>query len=158
MDPCDGRVVSNLICQALRGDELTIYGDGSQTRSFCHVPDLVAGLMALMEADIDGMEAVNLGNPDEMTVNELLTHVVRLTGTTAPIVHHPIPVDDPRRRPDITRAGELLDWTPRMGAVRRAGRDLRVVRRGAGAGTGRGNGATVAVSRSRQEGHGPERK
>ena len=115
MDPCDGRVVSNLICQALRGDELTVYGDGSQTRSFCYVSDLVAGLMALMEAGLDGMEPVNLGNPDEMTVNELLTHVVRLTGTTAPIVHHPIPVDDPRRRrPDITRAGELLGWTPRV--------------------------------------------
>ena len=115
MDPGDGRVVSNLICQALRGDQLTVYGDGSQTRSFCYVSDMVAGLIALMEANIDGTEPVNLGNPDEMTVNELLGHVVTLTGTRARVVHHPLPVDDPRRRrPDISRAGDLLGWAPRV--------------------------------------------
>lgn len=115
MDPCDGRVVSNLICQALRGDELTVYGDGSQTRSFCYVSDMVAGLMALMDADMDGMGPVNLGNPDEMTVNELLGHVMALTGTRARVVYHPLPVDDPRRRrPDIGRAGDLLGWAPRV--------------------------------------------
>ncbi|VDS06993.1 UDP-glucose 4-epimerase [Paracoccus haematequi] len=115
MDPNDGRVVSNLICQALRGDELTIYGDGSQTRSFCYVSDMVAGLMALMEADIDGSDPVNLGNPDEMTVNELLGHVLALTGTAARVVHRPLPVDDPRRRrPDISRANEVLGWAPKV--------------------------------------------
>ncbi|WP_299361527.1 UDP-glucuronic acid decarboxylase family protein [uncultured Paracoccus sp.] len=113
MDPADGRVVSNLICQALRGDELTIYGDGSQTRSFCYVSDLVAGLMALMEAEFEGMEPVNLGNPVEMTVNELLDQVLALSGSRARVVHHPLPVDDPRRRqPDITRAVSLLGWHP----------------------------------------------
>ena len=113
MDPADGRVVSNLICQALRGDELTIYGDGSQTRSFCYVSDLVAGLLALMEAGFDGMEPVNLGNPAELTVNELLGHVIALAGEPRQVVHRPLPVDDPRRRrPDITRARELLGWEP----------------------------------------------
>lgn len=115
MDPDDGRVVSNLICQALRGNEMTVYGDGSQTRSFCYVSDMVAGLMALMDAEFDGMEPVNLGNPHEMTVNELLGHVVALTGTRARVVHRPLPVDDPRRRrPDISRAGALLGWAPRV--------------------------------------------
>ena len=115
MDPEDGRVVSNLICQALRGDELTVYGDGSQTRSFCYVSDMVAGLIALMDAEFDGMEPVNLGNPHEMTVNELLGHVIALTGTRARVVHRPLPVDDPRRRrPDISRAGALLGWAPRV--------------------------------------------
>ena len=115
MNPDDGRVVSNLICQALSGDPITVYGDGSQTRSFCYVSDLVAGLIALMDAEIDGMEPVNLGNPNELTINELLTHVVALTGTTAPVVHRPLPVDDPRRRrPDIARARDLLDWEPRV--------------------------------------------
>ena len=114
MDPDDGRVVSNLICQALRGNEMTVYGDGSQTRSFCYVSDMVAGLLALMEADFDGMEPVNLGNPNEMTVNALLEQVVAHTGTSASVVHRPLPVDDPRRRkPDITRAKNLLGWAPR---------------------------------------------
>ncbi|WP_329958577.1 bifunctional glycosyltransferase/UDP-glucuronate decarboxylase [Sphingomonas sp. Leaf37] len=113
MNPDDGRVVSNLICQALSGEPITVYGDGSQTRSFCYVSDLVAGLIALMDAEFDGMEPVNLGNPNELTINDLLTQVVTLTGTTAPIVHRPLPVDDPRRRrPDIARARALLDWEP----------------------------------------------
>ncbi len=115
MNPDDGRVVSNLICQALSGEPITVYGDGSQTRSFCYVSDLVAGLIALMDAEFDGMEPVNLGNPNELTINDLLTQVVALTGTTAPIVHRPLPVDDPRRRrPDIARARALLDWEPRI--------------------------------------------
>ena len=115
MDPEDGRVVSNLICQALRGGEMTVYGDGSQTRSFCYVSDMVAGLIALMDAEFDGTEPVNLGNPDEMTVNELLGHVIALTRTRARVVHRPLPVDDPRRRrPDISRAGALLGWAPRV--------------------------------------------
>ena len=104
MDPGDGRVVSNLICQALRGDELTVYGDGSQTRSFCYVSDMVAGLMALMDAEFDGMEPVNLGNPHEMTVNELLGHVIALAGEPRQVVNRPLPVDDPRRRRRVAEA------------------------------------------------------
>ncbi|WP_181814752.1 NAD-dependent epimerase/dehydratase family protein [Sphingomonas aracearum] len=115
MNPDDGRVVSNLVCQALSGDPITIYGDGSQTRSFCYVSDMVAGLMALMESGGDGLQPVNLGNPNEMTVNELLGHVLALTGSTAAVEHRPLPIDDPRRRrPDIDRAKALLDWEPRV--------------------------------------------
>ncbi|HEX8303161.1 bifunctional glycosyltransferase/UDP-glucuronate decarboxylase [Sphingomonas sp.] len=111
----DGRVVSNLICQALLGRELTIYGDGSQTRSFCYVSDLVEGLIRLMESDVDGLEPVNLGNPAELTVTELVDHIVALTGTNAPVDYRPLPIDDPRRRrPDIGRARELLRWEPRV--------------------------------------------
>src|SRR5690606_18104704 len=110
-----GRVVSNLICQALRGEALTIYGDGSQTRSFCYVSDMVAGLMALMDSEPETPEPVNLGNPDELTVNELLEHVLRLSGSRAPVVRCPLPEDDPRRRrPDISRAEALLGWRPRV--------------------------------------------
>lgn len=115
MHPDDGRVVSNLICQALAGEELTVYGDGSQTRSFCYVSDLVDGLMRLMESDIDGLEPVNLGNPVELTVSELVGHIVALTGTRAPVRHRALPIDDPRRRrPDIGRANTLLGWEPRV--------------------------------------------
>ncbi|WP_267393602.1 MULTISPECIES: UDP-glucuronic acid decarboxylase family protein [unclassified Sphingomonas] len=115
MNPDDGRVVSNLICQALSGEPITIYGDGSQTRSFCYVSDMVAGLIALMDSEFDGLSPVNLGNPVELTVNELLADVVALTGSTASTVTMPLPVDDPRRRrPDITRAGTLLGWAPRV--------------------------------------------
>jgi UDP-glucuronate decarboxylase len=115
MLPDDGRVVSNLICQALSGREITIYGDGTQTRSFCYVSDMVRGLMALMESENVGLEPVNLGNPTELTVSELLDEVLALTGSTAPVVHMPLPVDDPRRRrPDIGRARTLLGWTPEV--------------------------------------------
>ncbi|SEJ82741.1 Spore maturation protein CgeB [Sphingomonas sp. OV641] len=113
MHPDDGRVVSNFICQALQGDTLTVYGDGSQTRSFCYVSDLVAGLIALMDSDTVGAEPVNLGNPNELTVGDLVTRIVAMTGTKARIDHQPLPVDDPRRRkPDITRAKNLLGWAP----------------------------------------------
>ncbi len=116
MHPDDGRVVSNLVCQALSGRDITVYGDGSQTRSFCYVSDMVDGLMRLMESDIDGSEPVNLGNPTELTVNELLDEVLQLTGTAGKVVHMPLPQDDPRRRrPDISRAKALLDWEPRVG-------------------------------------------
>ena len=115
MDPEDGRVVSNLICQALRGEVLTVYGDGSQTRSFCYVSDMVEGLLRLMEAEFDDLEPVNLGNPVEMTINELLEQVTVLSGTRAGSMHLPLPVDDPcRRRPDIARAVSLLGWSPRV--------------------------------------------
>ena len=115
MNPDDGRVVSNLVCQALSGDPITIYGDGSQTRSFCYVSDMVDGLLALMESDQDGLQPVNLGNPNEMTVNELLEQVVAFTGSSAPVEHRPLPIDDPRRRrPDISRAKAMLNWEPRV--------------------------------------------
>ncbi len=115
MHPDDGRVVSNLLCQALSGAPITIYGDGSQTRSFCYVSDTVDGLVRLMESDIDGSEPVNLGNPVEITVNDLLARVRAIVGSDAAVVHRPLPVDDPRRRrPDIGRAKALLDWSPKV--------------------------------------------
>jgi UDP-glucuronate decarboxylase len=112
----DGRVVSNVICQALAGEDITIYGDGSQTRSFCFVDDLVRGLMLLMDSDsADGMP-VNLGNPTEMTVRELVSLVKEMTGSNSRIVKRPLPVDDPKRRkPIISRAKELLGWQPEVG-------------------------------------------
>ena len=116
MDPDDGRVVSNLICQALSGREITIYGDGSQTRSFCYVSDMVEGLIGLMESEDDPEGPVNLGNPDELTVSELLAEVIAVTGSNGPVVHQPLPIDDPRRRrPDIARARDLLGWEPKVG-------------------------------------------
>ncbi|GJE41162.1 UDP-glucuronic acid decarboxylase family protein [Methylobacterium soli] len=109
----DGRVVSNVICQALAGADITIYGDGRQTRSFCYVSDLVAGLMRLMARDTLPGGPVNLGNPSELTIADLVTRVIHLTGTTSRVVKRPLPVDDPRRRkPDITRARDLLGWSP----------------------------------------------
>jgi UDP-glucuronate decarboxylase len=115
MHPDDGRVVSNLICQALSGSDITIYGDGTQTRSFCYVSDMVDGLIGLMESDIDGMEPVNLGNPVELTVNDLLDRILSIVGTDARVVHKPLPQDDPRRRrPDISRAVAVLGWQPNV--------------------------------------------
>jgi nucleoside-diphosphate-sugar epimerase/spore maturation protein CgeB len=115
MHPDDGRVVSNLICQALSGRDVTIYGDGSQTRSFCYVSDMVDGLIRLMESDIDGLEPVNLGNPEERTVNELLEMILAELDRPVNVSYLPLPVDDPRRRrPDIARAQEKLGWEPRM--------------------------------------------
>jgi len=111
LSPGDGRVVSNFIVQALQGDPLTVYGDGSQTRSLCFVDDLVAGLIALLDAQETG--PINLGNPGELTVLELAHRVLDATGSSSKIVHCELPADDPtRRRPDITLAGELLGWTP----------------------------------------------
>jgi len=107
----DGRVVSNFIVQALRGEPLTVYGDGSQTRSFCYVSDLIEGIYRLfMSGEHD---PINVGNPDEFTVLELAELVRRLTGSAAPIAFRPLPVDDPKvRQPDITRARRLLGWEP----------------------------------------------
>ena len=111
MRPRDGRVVSNFIVQALSGEPLTIYGDGSQTRSFCYASDEVDGIYKLfMHGDAN---PTNIGNPDEYTVRQLAELVVELTGTSAPIVHEPLPVDDPKvRKPDITRARQMLGWEP----------------------------------------------
>ena len=113
MRPQDGRVVSNFIVQALRGDALTVYGDGGQTRSFCYVDDLIDGILGLFERG--DPEPTNVGNPNEFTVLELARRVLRLTGSASPIVHQPLPTDDPKvRRPDITRARALLGWEPRV--------------------------------------------
>jgi nucleoside-diphosphate-sugar epimerase/spore maturation protein CgeB len=109
----DGRVVSNVVCQALSGDDITVYGDGSQTRSFCFVDDMVDGLTRLMDSDRAVGMPVNLGNPNELTVRQLVDLVVAMTGTSSSVVYRPLPEDDPRRRkPDISRAMELLDWQP----------------------------------------------
>jgi dTDP-glucose 4,6-dehydratase len=113
MRPRDGRVVSNFIVQALNGEPLTIYGDGSQTRSFCYATDEVDGIYKLfMSGDSN---PTNIGNPDEYTVKQLAELVVELTGTRSPIVHEPLPTDDPKvRKPDITRARAMLGWEPRV--------------------------------------------
>jgi nucleoside-diphosphate-sugar epimerase len=111
LTPGDGRVVSNFISQALRGEPLTVYGDGTQTRSLCYVDDEVAGLIALLDSGLTG--PVNLGSPDERTVLELATLVLELTGSHSPVVRLPLPVDDPTRRcPDITLAISELGWKP----------------------------------------------
>jgi UDP-glucuronate decarboxylase len=116
MHPNDGRVVSNFILQALQGENLTVYGDGSQTRSFCYVDDLIDGFVRLMQSPDDFTGPVNLGNPVEMTMLELAEKVLAITGSSSRIVYEPLPSDDPnQRRPDITKAKEALDWTPRVG-------------------------------------------
>ena len=113
MRPDDGRVVSNFIVQALKGQDITVYGDGSQTRSFCYVADLIDGFLRLM-ADQTAIRApVNLGNPAEFTVRDLAEQIIAITGSGSKIVHRPLPVDDPRqRRPDITVAKRELAWEP----------------------------------------------
>jgi len=113
MHPNDGRVVSNFIVQALQGDDITIYGDGSQTRSFCYVDDLVTGLMLMMESDDSVTGPINLGNPVEQTVKELSHQVVNLVGSNSKVVFKDIPQDDPKRRqPNISEAQRILRWTP----------------------------------------------
>jgi UDP-glucuronate decarboxylase len=115
MHPNDGRVVSNFIIQALKGEPITIYGDGSQTRSFCYVDDLVDGLIRLMSTPDDFTGPVNLGNPGEFTILELASKVIELTGSKSTLIHNPLPIDDPRqRRPDISLAKEKLGWTPKI--------------------------------------------
>jgi len=113
MHPFDGRVVSNFIRQALQGEDITLFGDGQQTRSFCFRDDLVSGLIRMMEGPDDFIGPVNLGNPDEFTVRELAELVLELTGSKSKIIHEPLPADDPtRRRPDISLAREKLSWEP----------------------------------------------
>ena len=113
MRPRDGRVVSNFIVQALKGEPLTMYGDGSQTRSFCYVDDLIDGIVRLFQGGAP--DPVNIGNPREFTVRDLAGLVLRLTGSRSPIVERPLPVDDPKvRQPDITRARTLLGWEPQI--------------------------------------------
>ena len=113
MLPNDGRVVSNFIVQALQGKPITVFGEGSQTRSFCYVDDLVRGLIALMDAPDSVTGPINLGNPGEFTILELAEKVIDLTGSRSKVVHHPLPQDDPTQRcPDITKAREQLSWSP----------------------------------------------
>ncbi len=113
MHPSDGRVVSNFIVQALQGHDVTIYGDGSQTRSFCYVDDLIEGMLRMMDSEAGFPGPVNLGNPGEFTMRELAEHVLRLTGSKSRLVTKPLPEDDPRqRKPDITIATTRLGWQP----------------------------------------------
>jgi UDP-glucuronate decarboxylase len=115
MHPNDGRVVSNFIVQALKGNDITIYGDGSQTRSFCYVDDLIDGMVRLMNAD-DTVGPVNIGNPGEFTIKQLAEEVIGLTCSESKIVYQPLPSDDPKQRqPDITLAKERLGWEPKVG-------------------------------------------
>ena len=114
MLPDDGRVVSNFIVQALKGEDLTLYGDGSQTRSFCYVDDLIEAMIRTMEQD-ETVGPVNIGNPVEFTIRQLADQVLEKIGTTSKIVEEPLPADDPtQRKPDITLAKEVLDWTPKI--------------------------------------------
>ena len=109
----DGRVVPAFIGQALTNQPLTIFGDGSQTRSFCYVSDLIDGIFRLAMSDFH--EPVNIGNPTEMTIKQFAEEIIRITGTTACIEYRPLPVDDPKvRQPDITRARKILNWEPRV--------------------------------------------
>jgi len=113
MHPADGRVVSNFIMQALANEPITIYGEGSQTRSFCYVDDLIAGLIALMETGPDVTGPINIGNPVEFTVRELAEKVIELTGSSSKIIREPLPQDDPQQRqPDISKAKRDLGWEP----------------------------------------------
>ena len=110
----DGRAVPAFMSQALRGEDVTIFGSGQQTRSFCYVSDLVDGIIRLMESDVN--EPVNIGNPHEMTIEDIAKAIIRLTGSTSKLVYRPLPEDDPKvRQPDITRARTLLKWEPKVG-------------------------------------------
>lgn len=118
MHPDDGRVVSNFVLQALRGQDITVYGRGSQTRSFCYVTDLVEGIIRMMRAGPEATGPINLGNPDEFTIRQLAEMVVDMTGSRSNIVERPLPQDDPaQRRPDISKARELLGWEPSIKLV-----------------------------------------
>ena len=113
MHPNDGRVVSNFIMQALRGEPITLYGDGSQTRAFCYVDDMIEGFLRLMATDDAVVGPVNIGNPHEIPVRELAERVIRLTGSRSSIVYRPLPQDDPMQRcPDISLAKRILGWQP----------------------------------------------
>jgi len=113
MHPADGRVVSNFIVQALKGAPITIYGDGSQTRSFCYVDDLIEGMIRLMETGPDVTGPINIGNPNEFTIRQLATKVIELTGARSELVEQPLPADDPKQRqPDISLAKQVLGWEP----------------------------------------------
>jgi UDP-glucuronate decarboxylase len=115
MHPSDGRVVSNFIMQALRGDAITMYGDGGQTRSFCYVDDLIEGFIRLMDSPDEVTGPINLGNPVEFTIRQLADQVIALTGSKSKMEFRPLPADDPKQRqPDITRARDALGWEPKV--------------------------------------------
>ena len=115
MHPADGRVVSNFIVQALKDEPITIYGDGSQTRSFCYVDDLIAGMIALMDTGPEVTGPINIGNPGEFTIRELATKVIEMTGSRSKLIEEPLPADDPKqRRPDIGLARQVLGWEPKV--------------------------------------------
>lgn len=115
MHPYDGRVVTNFIVQALKGEDITIYGDGSQTRSFCYVDDLVDGIIGMMNGPDSFVGPVNLGNPDEFTIKELAEIVIEMTGSKSQLIHMPLPADDPtQRQPDISLAKKHLGWQPQV--------------------------------------------
>ncbi len=110
----DGRAVPAFMGQALRGEDITIFGSGQQTRSFCYVTDLVDGIIRLMDSNVN--DPVNIGNPHEMTIEQIAREIVRLTGSKSKLVYRPLPEDDPKvRQPDITRARTLLGWEPKVG-------------------------------------------
>jgi UDP-glucuronate decarboxylase len=130
MHPDDGRVVSNFIVQALRGDDITIYGDGTQTRSFCYVDDLIEGFVRMMATPKGFTGPVNIGNPGEYTMLELAETVLKLVGGRSRITHRPLPTDDPRQRqPDIALAKAELGWQPRVGLEEGLGRTIEYFRR-----------------------------
>jgi UDP-glucuronate decarboxylase len=115
MHPNDGRVVSNFIVQALKGEDISIYGDGQQTRSFCYVDDLIEAMLLMMASPADFTGPVNIGNPTEFTMLQLAETVLRLTASTSKLVFKPLPQDDPRqRKPDISLANKVLGWLPRV--------------------------------------------
>ena len=125
MHPDDGRVVSNFITQALRGDDITLYGDGSQTRAFCYVSDMIEGFVRMMDSEDDVTGPVNLGNPHEIPVRELAERVLVLTGSRSRLVYRPLPQDDPTQRcPDISRARRMLGWQPEIGLEDGLGRTI----------------------------------
>jgi UDP-glucuronate decarboxylase len=139
MHPNDGRVVSNFVVQALRNQDITLYGDGMQTRSFCYVDDLVDGLMRLMATADDVVGPINIGNPVEFTIRQLAELVIEITGSKSKLVRHPLPTDDPKQRqPDIGKAKELLDWRPtvplREGLTKTIAYFERVLAKDSGAG------------------------
>ncbi|MGC6423398.1 MAG: UDP-glucuronic acid decarboxylase family protein [Lentimonas sp.] len=125
----DGRVVSNFIVQALKGDDITVYGEGQQTRSFCYVDDLIEGFIRLMNQD-QVVGPMNIGNPDEFTILELAEKVIQLTGSSSKIIHKPMPLDDPKQRqPDIRQAREILDWEPLVELEEGLGRTIDYFRK-----------------------------
>ena len=115
MHPNDGRVVSNFVIQALKNEPITLYGDGTQTRSFCYVDDLVDGLVRLMGTADEVTGPINLGNPEEFTIRQLAEQIIAISGSRSKLVFRPLPADDPKQRqPDISRARSVLDWSPKV--------------------------------------------
>jgi UDP-glucuronate decarboxylase len=129
MHPNDGRVVSNFIVQALKGEDITIYGDGSQTRSFCYVDDLIQAMTRMMDTPDEFTGPINIGNPQEFTIRELAEHIIRLTGSRSRLSFKPLPADDPKqRRPDISLAQEVLGWSPTIELAEGLERTIRYFR------------------------------